>query len=443
MRLAPAILILACAGAIFARDPKSIVLQDVRLIDGTGAPARDHVSILVRRGKITEIVTDSRTWPKGTQVQNLSGKTVMPGLVNGHGHLGLVKGTASGSGQYTKENVNSQLHQYAVYGVTTVMSLGMNKDLLYRIRKKQRSGHDPDTATILTADRGIGIPKGFPPVNVDADQIYRPSSPDKAQAAVNEMSKRHPDLIKLWIDDGLHKFPPPDPAVYTAAIEQAHRLGFRVAAHVYYLADADRLIDAGVDILAHSIRDKELTPELVDKIKAKNISYIATLQLEESFYGYADKPELRDDSFFQSALSPAQHDMFASNAYVDKVHSDPSTAIHRAALLTAMRNVDRLHRAGIPIAFGTDSGANPNRIAGWAEHRELQLLVASGLTPSEAIQSATSVTAQMLHIADHTGTIEVGKQADLLVLDADPTNNIMNTQKIAMVLLKGRVVHRP
>jgi imidazolonepropionase-like amidohydrolase len=374
-------------------------------------------------------------------VLKLSGKTVMPGLINGHGHLGLSQGTSVSPANYTRENIERQLAQYERYGITTMISLGMNQDLLYQLRSEQGKVALGGT-TILTADRGIGTPGGVPALSVGSDQLYHPSTPEQARAAVREMAARDPNLIKIWVDDGLHKLPAPNPAVYGAAIDEAHKQHLRVAAHVYYLADAKRLLDDGVDILAHSIRDQEIDAETTSLLKSRGVYYIPTLQLEESFFIYADHPAWMETAFFRNAVNPELAATFASAAYKQKVAADPTTEVHRVALQTAMVNLKKLREAGAPIAFGTDSGANPYRIQGFAEHRELQLMVEAGLTPLEAIHCATAVNAKMLQIDEKTGTVEPGKQADLLVLDADPISDIANTEKIAMVFHNGRQVKR-
>src|SRR6202000_367784 len=131
----------------------SFVLQDVRLIDGTGHAPVDHVSVVVRNGKIVSASAGSVA-AQGVKVYRLSSKTVMPGLVNGHGHVGLVKGASVAPSNYTGVNVMHQLIQYENYGITTTISLGMNKDLLYKLRSDQEKGNEPG-ATVLTAGRGI------------------------------------------------------------------------------------------------------------------------------------------------------------------------------------------------------------------------------------------------------------------------------------------------
>ncbi len=412
------------------------------MIDGTGHAPVDHASVVIQGGKITQVVTGrAAAKPEGAQVLNLSGKTVIPGLINGHGHLGLVAGTSVSSSNYTGLNIMRELVQYEDYGVTTVLSLGMNKDLIYKLRSEQEKGNEPG-ATILTAGRGIGVPDGMPPVKVGPDQLYRPATPEQARAAVRETATHSPDLIKIWVDDSMGKLPKMSPSVYTAVIDEAHRLNLRVAAHVFYLDDAKRLLQAGVDVLAHSVRNAELDADTVSSLKSKQVYYIPTLQLEESFYLYADRQDWMNAPFFKNALSGALEKELDSPSYKSKVEKDPATQAHHKAMQVAMANLKKVHDATAPIGFGTDSGANPYRIPGWAEHRELQLLVQAGLTPVEAIQCATQVNAKMLHLDEKTGTIQAGKQADLLVLNADPSSDIANTEKIAMVFHNGRQVNR-
>lgn len=434
---------LFCFPAFSQTNGGAILLDDVRLIDGTGTPPKDHVSILIRDGRITQIFsgTGIAIHEPDARVLRLSGKTVIPGLINGHGHLGVSQGTSVSSANYTPENIERQVALYERYGITTIMSLGMNKDLIYQLRSDQEKGQFGG-ATILTAGRGIGVPGGVPGVNVGSDQVYRPATPEEARADIREMAGHSPNLIKIWVDDNLHKSPPPNPAVYRAAIDEAHKLHLRVAAHVYYLADAKQLLADGIDILAHSIRDREIDPETIRLIQSRKVYYIPTLQLEESFFIYADRPAWMDTLFFRNAVNPELASLLNSAAYRDKVRQDATTPIHRAALRTAMTNLKKLHDAGLGdlIAFGTDSGANPFRIQGFAEHRELQLMVKCGMTPIEAIHSATWVNAHMLHIENITGSIEPGKRADLIVLDADPSANIANTEKLAMVFHHGRQV---
>jgi imidazolonepropionase-like amidohydrolase len=419
------------------------VLSDVRLIDGTGKAAVDHATIVIQGTRIRDILTGPPVtkWPAKARVLKLSGKTVMPALINGHGHLGLVKGTAVSPDNYTEANISRQLSQYQRYGVTTMISLGMNQDLLYRIIAEEHAG-EIDGATVLTADRGIGVPNGVPGVKVGPEQIYRPATADEAREAVREMAERQPAVIKMWVDTNLGQLPAPNPAIYQAVIQEAHRLHLRVAAHVFYLADAKHLLSDGVDILAHSVRDQALDADTIEQMKKRGVYYIPTLQLEESFFAYAEHPAWMDTPFFRQAVDSQLWQLLTSPAYKTKIENDKTTQVHKEAFRTAVSNAKMALDGGVKVALGTDSGANPFRIQGFAEHRELQLMVEAGFTPLEAIHSATEVNARMLAVADRTGTLAKGKDADILVLAADPSIEIDNTERLETVFHLGRAIKR-
>jgi imidazolonepropionase-like amidohydrolase len=174
-----------------------------------------------------------------------------------------------------------------------------------------------------------------------------------------------------------------------------------------------------------------------EEIKRKNIVYIPTLSLDEFAFIYADDPEWVNDPFFRNALEPGVYEMVTSAAYKERVKSNPATARERAALRTAMKNLLILHKAGVKIALGTDSGAMPIRVQGFAEHLEMELMVEAGLMPLEAIKAATLNSAVLLK---RDGSLEVGKEASFIVLNKDPSVNIRNTRDIRAVWVKGRVV---
>jgi imidazolonepropionase-like amidohydrolase len=431
-----AVLLLVFASSLHAA---TTIIPGVNVITGEGSELK-NVTVVIDGAKIRQINASSLKPRKGERVLHFEGKTVMPALINAHGHLGLVDGATSKPENYNRQNIERQLTQYESYGVTTIVSLGVNQDLIYQLRTEQQNGK-LSGATILTAGRGIGVPGGVPGLNVARDQIYRPKTPAEARQAVREMAVHHPDLIKIWVDDNLGKAPKPNMDIEAAAIDEAHKNGLRVAAHVFYLRDAKKLVGDGVDVLAHSVRDKPVDDQLIRLMKAHHTFYIPTLQLEEAFFIYADKPDWIKSPFFLNALQPAARDLLLSPASTAKVQSDPATVQHRQFLATAEQNVKTLFDAGIPIGFGTDSGAMPTRIPGFAEHRELQLMVDSGFSPMEAIRSATTRNAAMLRL--NAGALSPGKQADLLVLDGDPLASIDNTQKIVAVVHSGVLVERP
>jgi imidazolonepropionase-like amidohydrolase len=433
-------MILAALAAVASPSfAEVVVLQGARLIDGTGrAPLPDAV-VVIDGDRIAAVGPAAKVKaPQGARVIDARGRTIVPGLINAHGHAGLVVAGQNRADGYTKENVQAQLARYEQYGVTSVLTLGLNRDLVYDLRDAQRASNLPG-ASLFTAGRGIGVPDAAPPVPVAPDQVYRPKTVEEAVADVRETASHHPDFLKLWVDDIYGKFPKMDPAVFKAAIDEAHKNKIRVASHVFYLADAKALIADGVDALAHSIRDQPVDQALIGQMKKRGTYYVATLDVDESTFDFLDDPSLLDDPFLAGALAPEVIARFRTDDWREKVKADPNLPKIRAALANGMRNVKALQQAGVHIAFGTDSGANPVRIPGWAEHRELELLVKAGLSPMEALVAATRGSAAMLGLKDR-GTLEKGKRADLLVLAADPLQDIRNTRKLVSIFHGGREV---
>ena len=438
-RVSAAVVMLGVGLAGLAHAAPAVVLEGARLIDGTGRPARDNAALVIEGDKITAVGTAGKLpRPKGARVVDVHGRTIMPGLISAHSHVGLVAGTANRADAYTREAVQSAVVQYEQYGVTSVVTLGLNRDLVFELRDQQRAGAAPG-ASIFTAGRGIGAPGGVPPQPVAPDQVYRPATAELARAAVRDMAGHHVDLVKLWLDDGFGKFTKMPPEVYHAVIDESHKHGLRVAAHVFYLADAKALVAAGVDVLAHSVRDLPVDDELIHALKAHGVFYIPTLNVDESFFLLAEQPEVMKDEFFTHAVSPELLQMFQSQAFRDKVAANPSVPKEKAAFAVAQKNLKALHDAGVHVAFGTDSGALPERIPGWGEHHELELMVRAGLSPMDAIVAATQGSAALLKATDR-GTLEVGKRADFLVLAADPTADIRNTRQLISVWHGGREI---
>lgn len=410
--------------------PKITVFKGATVIDGTGKEPMRNAEVVVKDGKI-ESVSVSAVVPEGGEVVDATGKTIMPALISAHSHLGLIKGPKAASANVTEENVRRQLKQYARYGVGTVTSLGADGDFIYKLRD-QRKSTAGDGPRLFTAGLGFGVAGGAPPAAAGLDQVHRPATAEDARAQVNELAKLKPDFVKIWIDDFNGSMPiKMSREVRRAIISEAHKNGLKVAAHVYYISDARELVGEGIDILAHSIRDQPVDDALVSAMKEKGTFYIATLFLDEAFFAYADQPDWMKGDFFRNALEPGAEDLLKPDVFKPKPGS-------REVLLLASRNVKKLHDGGVKVGFGTDSGANPYRVQGFAEHRELQLMVAAGFSPMDAIRAATETNAALLGAADRMGTLEPGKQANLLILDANPLDDIRNTEKIHAVWLDGK-----
>ncbi|SJZ85964.1 Imidazolonepropionase [Chitinophaga eiseniae] len=417
---------------------QTILLKNATVIDGTGSRPRQHTDILLQADTIAAV--GPRLNAPGATVVDLSGKTVMPALISVHTHVGTLRGTTTNAVNYTRENILRQLQQYANYGVLHVLAMGTDRPLLFDsgLRDSSATGQLPG-ARLHSAGYGFGVPDAAPPADYGMDLVNRPATVADVAPAMDKVAQVRPDVIKLWVDDFGGHFKKMEPAVYQAIISEAHKHGIRAASHLYYAADAQQLATAGVDIFAHSIRDKDIDEQLLQTMKSKGIVYVPTLSLDEYAYIYARQPEWLHDDFFKRSLEPGVYEMITSPKYQQQLRQSPAFAKNKTAFETALRNLRRIYRAGIMVAMGTDSGATPVRAQGFSEHLELELMVQAGLTPLEAISVGTRNAAQVLKLPN-TGTIAPGQVADLLVLAGSPEKDIKNTRHIVTVYKAGKKI---
>ena len=392
------------------------------LIDGTGAaPVADAV-LVVRGQRIAAAGPAARTpVPDGAQRIDLSGRTVMPGLVNAHGHAGSTVGLESRPELYTEENLRRQLALYARYGVTTVISLGDDREAGFRLRVEN------DSADLRRSRLYVAGP------------VIAGRTPEEARTAVDAAAALKPDWIKIRVDDNLGTTVKMTPEIYAAVIERAHQRGLRVAAHMFYLADAKGLLRAGVDLLAHSVRDVDVDRELIDLMKARNVCLCPTLMREVSTFVYETRPAFFDDPFFRRDADPKVLATLEDPSRQATVAKDRSAQLYKRALDVARRNVRALHAGGVRLAFGTDTGP-PARFQGYFEQLELEEMVKSGLTPSQAIVAATSEAARCMGLADRVGTLQPDRYADFIVLAKSPLEDVRQTRTIESVWIAGNSV---
>jgi imidazolonepropionase-like amidohydrolase len=436
--LQPAVILL---GLAFAREltaaQQVTVLTDVKVIDGTGAPVQPNKTVVIEGDRIRSISGDGAGKPNDAKTIDMHGQTIMPLIINTHGHLGMVKGTASGVSNQTEDNFRHQLLRYQDYGIGAILSMGTDGPKFAEIREASRSGKWQG-ADVYSAGNGFGVKDGAPSAAMGFTNILRPDTPDEARKEVAAQAPMKPDFYKLWLDDFYGQYPKLiSPEVYGAIIDEAHKHGLRVAAHLYHLKDARSLVADGVDVLAHSVRDGEVNDALLADMKKHHTAYIPTLSLDDFAFAYADSPDWVNRPFFRAALDPGVFEMITSADYKAKTRESKMAKIEEEALPIAMRNLKKIYDAGILVALGTDSGATPIRVQGFAEHVELGLMVQAGLTPLEAISVATKNGAQLLRISDQYGTLESGKKANFIVLAKDPSQEISNTQTIRAVWKNG------
>ena len=416
-------------------EAEDLVLKNFTLIDGTGRPPVARAALVVHDGRIAWAGPAAKLKaPAGAQVIDLAGRYVMPGIVNLHGHVGNVIGLKQDPKFYTRENVEKNLQIFASYGVTTVLSLGTDQDLIFKIRDEQRSGR-PRYARVFTAGRGFSVKGG---IGGAEGVTFFPTSAAEIPAEVAELAAQKVDIVKLWVDDRLGRSKKMPPEISKAILDSARQNHLRTAAHIYYLEDALQMLAGGVDMLAHSVRDQPVTPAFVAEMKKRGVLQIPTLARELSTFVYAHPPAFLDDPFFSRAVAPETIDTLRSQAYRDRIAGDPDFSKYPGFLEMAKKNLKTLSDAGIKIGFGTDTGP-PGRFLGYFEHLELELMVDAGLTPMQAIRAATGTAGEFLRGAD-VGTLERGKWADLLVLARDPLADIKTTRSLEAVYIAGQRV---
>ena len=424
--------------------PETIVIEGARVFDGHGELG--PVSLVIQDGRIARIIEpgSADAPPVGAERIDYAGRFIIPGLVSAHSHVGNTSGTEHGDRFYTRDNVVRDLRQFQAYGVTTVTSLGLNGEGFFDIRAEVNA--DPSLgAQLFGAGPGIGVTDGAPPaggMGLENDPVARPATAEDARQAIRDQVDGGIDLVKLWVDDLGGSAPQMAPEAYRAAIDEAHRHGVKVAAHIHDMQPAAELVAAGVDIIAHGVRDQAMDPGLVEAMASSNTWYVPTVFINEANYWFAENPDRLDDPFVANALHPALRAQFQDQAWRDSVLAGAQLAREKAAVDTNLANLRAAHEGGVAIGFGTDSGAMPQRVIGFAEHRELELMTEAGFTPEQALAVATRDSARLLGLEDR-GTLAVGRRADFIVLEANPLQDIRNTRGIVAVWQAGQQVAGP
>jgi imidazolonepropionase-like amidohydrolase len=415
-----ATLLITVAAALFTGSAAAQVtlLSNATLIDGTGVLPQSNVTIIMERNRIADIVRHPAiiATPGATTV-DLTGKFVVPGIINAHGHVGPTPR-------------DPQLRQYARYGVTTTTSMSFDPDDIAEFKARQKTGELHGARILTVKYRFMSEP--FVPGSEN-------KTPGEARAKVDEIVAKGADFVKVWIDSQGGRRPKLTREFVSAVFDQARKHGKLTMAHIVELADARMVMDEGVNIIVHNVRDQEMPAEFLAALKARNVSVISTLAREEGMFVYGDEaPGFTDDPFFLQGLTPEQRVRLPAKR--QEQAQEPGRPGMLRALEIDKLNVKRLADAGVRLGFGTDSGGESNRyfIQGFFEHRQMELMRQAGLTPMQIIQMFSKNNSEMLGIDKDFGTLARGKAADLLVLARNPLDNVANMRAIEAVYLGGR-----
>jgi len=414
---------------------QTFLIEHVTLIDGTGRAAKPDACVLVSSGKFDKVGACPITAPQGAQRIDGRGKYLIPGMFDVHVHLRGGGGPLESGGRGPNELAGIRaLQSYLYSGFTTILDVGNNPDYIFKLRDKERSGQI--VSTRLLACGGIVTYPGSHGAGPSATLIDSwPQGIPKLDAAI----ARHPDMLKVtyeehgWGTRPMITLLPVD--LMTHIFQYYNDHGIRTTAHISNEIRAREAIFAGVDTLAHPVIQAPASDSFILMMKAKQIPEATTLTIGENYSRVAEHPEFLDQPLYRDTIEPEEINRLKT---VESARQKENRWAWWMKIMTpvAQDNVKRLDAGGAIMALGTDQSSGP------AAHREIELIVGGGVPPLNAIRIATLNSARFLGRDRDMGSVEEGKIADLVLLDADPLADINNIKRIHMVVKAGQIIDR-
>jgi imidazolonepropionase-like amidohydrolase len=433
------VFLLVLALAAHAQRPVKITLfEGARLIMGDGKAPIESSAFVVENDRFTSVGREGEIQaPPGAMRVDLTGKTVIPAMVDVHSHFGFLN---QKNGTMSKENFNRQnlldhLRRYAYHGFAAAISMGTDfGELPYQLREET----NPGAALFRTVGRGLAWPGSGPNDPARNDVPYVVTTVEQARQAVRDLAPHRPDFVKLWVDDRNKTQKKMTSEIYGAAIDEAHRYNLRAIAHVYDLEDAKGLVRAGIEGFTHLVRDKEVDEEFLQLLKAHPGVFVTPNLGITSRAMDSGRPVWLDDPLLHETIPPMEIKRLETQFSNRRPEQLANT---RASWDLQVRNLTKMRAAGVRVVLGSDSAGDPGRTMGWHAIWEVDALAKAGMTPSDVIVASTRLAAETLKI-DQLGMVAPGKSADFVVLNGNPLENIANTRKIYRVYLRGGEVDR-
>lgn len=426
------------------------LIRNARIFVGDGTVIESG-SVLIQNGKIAEVYTGNPPDPKSLNADLIeaAGQTLLPGLIDMHVHLGSPGGVFASAKEYSDPNrLMRELAAYLYSGVTTVKSVGDPIDAVINARKAIASGEKLGAGLFLcgpmfTTAGGHGTEYlKYVPASARAQfasQIVRlPETPAEARAMVDALKARSVDGIKAILESGTagRLFNRMDVSIFNAVAAAAHADRLPLVVHTGDARDVADAVAARADGIEHGSYHDAIPPALFQRMKEQGEAYDPTLAVAEAFTDWREgNPEPLNRPLVQQ-VAPASL-MENTRKALKKDESYPALDLSQGE-----RNLLAAWKAGVTLVAGTDSG-NMLLIHGPALHRELQLWVQAGIPPAVALQAATGNAARLLRRQDRIGLVAKGRDADLLLVDGNPIEDIRRTESIQTIFFKGERINRP